>query len=65
VKSADGLLTPTHTIPPPTGIDGIGAEFQPGVIATEPVSASRKPGWVPLPLSVYSPMRTLAAAPET
>jgi hypothetical protein len=65
VKSADGLFTPTHTVPVPIGIGGIGAVFQPGCMATLPVSASRKPGWVPLPLSVYSPRRTVAAAPAT
>ena len=62
---APGLFTPTHTYPAGAGVEGITALFHPGTIATLPVSASRNPGCVPSPLSVYSPILTDAAAPAT
>jgi hypothetical protein len=47
------------------GVGGITTLFQPGFTATLPLSAIKKPGWVPDPLSVYRPMRTLDGAPAT
>jgi hypothetical protein len=41
------------------------AVFHPLLIARSPVSAINTPGWVPLPLSVYSPSRTDDGAPAT